>query len=172
MEHLDSSRIAVLPTVIRTKTTTTFSKASQNAVVDFLKEHRLGLPMAQKADLEMGGLSGKYQFEWFQSDRRRLGEFIKTQSGADYYTALEFLVPKSPSGEIAIFGVHVYVLDANGENAFSFLLNAHHKTFFEARLKSADSTEEGCEALVLKATDLALDALLQQIEQARHRKSK
>lgn len=171
LEHLGSSRIAVLPTVIRTKTTTTFSQASQEAVVDFLKEHKLGVPVARKVKLDMGELKGKYQFDWFQNDRMRLGKIVKTQSGADYYMALEYLVPKFPSGDIAVFGVHIYVLDANGENAFSFLLNSHHKILVEAGLKSADSSDQGREALVLKGTDVALDALLQQIKQARHGKS-
>jgi hypothetical protein len=171
VEHLDSSRIAVLPTVIRTRTTVTFSEASQKAVVSFLKAHKLGLPSARKTELDMGELKGQYQFDWFQNDRIRLGEIVKTQSGADYYMALEYLVPESPSGEIAVFGVHIYVLEANGENAFSFLLNSHHTTLVEAGLKSADSSNEGREALVLKGTDVALDALLQQIEQARHGKS-
>jgi hypothetical protein len=158
LEHLDSTRIAVLPTVIRTKTTTTFSEASQKAVVDLLKEHKLGVPEALKMELDMGELKGRSQFDWFRNDEMRLGEIVKTQSGADYFVALEFLVPKAPSGEIAVFGVHIYVLDANGENAFSFLLNSHHKTLVEARLTSADSSAQGREALVLKGSNVALDA--------------
>lgn len=172
LEHLDSSRIVVLPTVIRTKTTTTHSKASQGAVVDFLKEHKLGIPEAGKGGFDMGELNGKSQFEWFQNDQKRLGEFVRQQSGADYYLTLEYLIPKTPSGEAAVFGVHIYVLDADGKNAFSFLLNSHHKVLGDAGLKSADASEPGLESLVLKGDNVALDALLEQIKQARQGLSK
>lgn len=172
IEQLDSSRIAALPTVIRTRTATTFSEASQKAVVAFLKERRLGVPEARKVKLDMGELKGNAQFEMFQTDQAKLGEMVKNQSDADYFVGLECLIPKSPAGDISIFGLHIYVLDAKGENAFSFLLNSHHQIFADAGLKSADSSERGFEALVLKGTQVALDALAEQIKQARPNKSR
>lgn len=173
LDQLDSSRIAVLPAVIRTKTTTTTSEAPQKAAVEFLKAHKLGIPEIRKLELNLGDLNENShgQFQWFQNDEARLGEIVKAQSGADYYLTLEFLVPKRPSGDIAVFGIHIYVLDANGSNAFSFLLNSHHKMLVDADLTSVDSSEQGYEALVLKATPVALDALLEQVKQARHSES-
>jgi len=41
----------------------------------------------------------------------------------------------------------------------------------DADLTSVDSSEQGYEALVLKATPVALDALLEQVKQARHSES-
>lgn len=167
LSDLSSSRIAVLPTVVRTMTTTMTFDAPQKEIVEFMQEHKLGIPEARQVTLDVGELKGRGQFEWFQNDEAKLGEIVKKQSGADYYLIPECLVPQTPSGEIVMFGIDVYVLDAEGRNAFSFLLNSHHQMLVDANLMSADSSEEGYEALVMKATDVALDALAQQIEQAR-----
>jgi hypothetical protein len=171
LDQVASSRVAVLPSVIRTRTGTFVTEEPQDTVVGFLNTHALGQPEACPATLDMGELSGNSQFEWFQGDQQRLGALVRTNACADYHVMIEFLVPKGPSGNISMFGIHVYVLDADGENAFSFLLNSHHKMFAEASLESADASEEGCKALALKATPVALEALRQQVTQARQEQS-
>ena len=72
-----------------------------------------------------------------------------------------------PPGNQYVFGVHVYILDRNGENAFSFLLNSHHRVFVEADLTVKDSSEAARTRVIEKATQLGLAALKAQIEQAR-----
>lgn len=166
VKSLKSTRIAVLPGIIRTREKTIYTEATQKAAVEFLKLHHLGKPELRKLEMDVGPLDGKSQFDWFKSDRGRVGKIIQAQSGADYFLALEFLIPKNPSGEISIFGIHVFVLNAKGEDAFSFLLNSHHKVFNEPELKSEDSSAEGRTALVSKGTPVALEALLEQIGRA------
>lgn len=166
LDELASSQIAVLPTVIRTRTTTRTSTASQRAVVEFLKEQQLGKPEALNRNTDLGEVQGQSQFDMFQNDEKRLGEIVKTEVEADYVLMVEFLMPQGPSGDISVFGIHVYVLDSAGERAFSFLLNSHHQLFVEARLASADSSEAGYQALAKKGTPVAMNALLAQIRQA------
>lgn len=163
LEHLDSSRIAVLPTLIRTPKGTVYSEASQKAVVRFLKEKNLGIPEINESAVDVGKPKGRGQFEMFQNDLKKIGKVVKKQTGTEYFVVLEYLVYPIPSGDIAIGGIHIYVLNTEGENAFSFLLNSHHKIFAEAKLRSADSSNQGRDALVLKGTKSALLALEQQI---------
>jgi hypothetical protein len=172
LEQLGSSRIAVLPTLIRTHQGTVHSEASQKAVVSFLKQNKLGVPEMRETKLELGKPQGKFQYALFENDLKTIGKAVKKQSGAEYFVVLEHLVTPIPSGGIAIGGIHIYVLDAKGKNAFSFLLNSHHKIFVEAKLGSADSSKQGRDTLVLNGTKAALSALEQQIKVAREDKSR
>jgi hypothetical protein len=170
LEQLGSSRIAVLPTLVRTRQGTVQSEASQKAVVNFLKQNKLGVPDMRETELDVGKPRGKGQYELFMNDLKTIGKVVKTQSGAEYFVVLEHLVTPTPSGDIAIGGIHIYVLDAKGKNAFSFLLNSHHKIFVEAKLRSADSSKQGQDTLVLNGTKAALSALEQQIKAVRGNK--
>jgi len=170
LEQLGSSRIAVLPTLVRTRRGTLHSEASQKAVVDFLKVNKLGVPEIRKIELDVGKPQGNGQYALFQNDLNKIGKVVTKQSGAEYFVLLEHLVTPIPSGDIAIGGIHIYVLDAKGKNAFSFLLNSHHTIFVEAKLRSADSSKQGRDTLVLNGTKAALSALEQQIKAARENK--
>ena len=170
LEQLGSSRIAVLPTLVRTRHGTVQSEASQKVVVNFLKQNKLGVPEMRETELDVGKPQGKGQYDLFMNDLKTIGKVVKTQSDAEYFVVLEHLVTPTPSGDIAIGGIHIYVLDAKGENAFSFLLNSHHKIFVEAELRSADSSKQGRDTLVLNGTKAALSALEQQIKAAQGNK--
>ena len=167
MSRLSTAKIAVLTTVIRTKEGTVYSEASQKAVVDSMRENKLGVPELRKVNVDVGERKGKFQYAMFENDLERIGEAVKQQSNADYFLVVEHLVTPTPSGGIAIGGVHCYVLDSRGQNAFSFLLNSHHKLFVDAKLRSGDASEQGRESLVMKGTRAALTALQQQIDAAR-----
>ena len=72
-----------------------------------------------------------------------------------------------PPGNQYVFGVHVFILDRNGENAFSFLLNSHHRSFVDANMVVEDSSEAAHTHAIEKATQLGLAALSAQIELSR-----
>lgn len=80
LEQLGSSRIAVLPTLIRTHQGTVHSEASQKAVVSFLKENRLGVPEMRETELDVGKPQGKFQYALFQNDLKTIGKAVKKQS--------------------------------------------------------------------------------------------
>ncbi len=81
--------------------------------------------------------------------------------------AVEVLIHPNRSKQFAVWGIHCYVLDRDGSNAFSFLLNSHHKIFVDAALKTQDLSAQGKEQLVAGAARTALNALKQQVEAAR-----
>ena len=90
-------------------------------------------------------------------------EVAKVKVEADYALVVELLI--YPDQNSAVWGIHCYVLDREGTNAFSFLLNSHHKMFVDAALKTQDRSAKGQEKLVARAVRTALKALKQQIEE-------
>ncbi len=56
------------------------------------------------------------------------------------------------------------VLDAEGQNVFSFLLNAHHQMFIDAAMMTDNLSEKTHAELVQKATAVGLEALVAQIQ--------
>jgi len=167
LERLPTSRIAVLPGIVRTREGNAFATATRKSALEFLTRHRLGRPAASKLEPDLGAPRGKAQYQLFQNDMATLGRATAGLDGCDDSLTLVFLVTPTPDGGIAIGGIHVYLLDAKGRDTFSFLLNSHHKAFVEARLRAPTAGPEPTAQLVAKATGVALDALLDQLEAAR-----
>jgi len=62
--------------------------------------------------------------------------------------------------------VHViqcYILDSDGEDAFSFLLNSHHELFANAQQEIAAETAKSRDELIGKGADLIIKALEYQL---------
>lgn len=167
LAEVGTSRIAVLPAVVRTRQGTRFSAPSQKAAVDFLKEHGLGRPEARKIEPDLGEPEGQFQFALFQSDMQKLGPITSKLPDHDYSLTIVQLVTPTPDQGLAVGGIHIYLLDAQGSNAFSFLLNSHHKALNDAKLRSAAAADKDLDALVVKATAVALESLRRQVQDAR-----
>jgi len=165
LKALKTCRLEVLPVMVRSQEGTTTSAAAQESVVAFLKEKHWGNPTASALEVDMGAPEGKAQFGLFESDMKKIGQRVKGQKDADYFLAIVQLATPIPSGEVALGGIHVYVLNAKGQNAYSFLLNSHHKMFVEAGLKTAVTGTEGSQVLAMPGTKVALDALERQIRE-------
>lgn len=63
-------------------------------------------------------------------------------------------------------------MDEEGRNAFSFLLNSHHRMFARAKLTTKDTSDRGRAKLVRKATAVAMEALSAQIRDEREARPK
>ena len=65
-------------------------------------------------------------------------------------------------GTGGVIGARIDILDSQGEDAFSFLLNSHHKLFADARLEkeAAGSRTE----MIRKGTDVIIKALQFQLD--------
>ncbi|MBT8087726.1 MAG: hypothetical protein KJO46_06795 [Gammaproteobacteria bacterium] len=128
----------------------------------FLQENKLGVGTAAERKFYLGALEARSQFEMFQNSMRGIGEHIAEDAvQADYVLVIEVVFPPVMSGLTQVFGIHVYVLDKDGNNAFSFLMNSHHKAFADAELTSWKDTAESKEKLAIKSTGIAMDALAQ-----------
>ncbi len=167
LKNYKLSNFAVYPTVIRTPDSTTMSTASGQAFTDFLTSELHCNATFQAHDLDPGELEGKGQFDFFNNDMKNLSAALKTgPTKTDYHIILEILLPPRQSDEVYVFGIHILILNSEGKNAFSFLLNSHHDYFSYNHLVAPNANPENLEALKLKCTKVAAEALRKQIEYA------
>ncbi len=167
MQNFKQSKFVVYPTVIRTPDTTMFSKTSAKAFSELMTSD-LKLKAELKPEiLDPGKLEGRAQFTFFNNDMKNLAASLKQKtSDADYNVILEILFPPQRGKGLNVFGIHIIILNKEGENAFSFLLNSHHDYFTYNDLFSSGSTEEDWENLKLKSTQVAMDAFKKQLKYA------
>ena len=156
----DKATIIVHPTIVRRAQRTAHSSRSQAQIIELLGAAGI---MARPGNtrVDFGRLPRQSQWDLFQSDLSRIAEKVKGRHpDAQYHLMLEFLLPVS-DGEI--FGIECYVINQEGENAFSFLLNSHHRLFVDARLVARNSSEEARSEMFARATQVAVVALQAQI---------
>ena len=164
VNEVATAEIAVFPTIIRTQDISAYSTASQKLAIESLKQNRLGTARPEDLQFYLGDPQGQSQFEVFQNAMQTIGEQLEEyDEDVDYIVVIEVLFRPSRQGDAEVFGIHVYVLDSGGENAFSFLLNSHHGSFSEAKLRASKNTAKSREQLAIKSTKIAMKALKQQI---------
>ena len=162
-ESLDTSTIAVLPTIIRRAERTAHSFDSQKQIVTFLNEMGLAATSTHRR-VDLGPARRTSQWEMFKYAARSVTETLRDyDTGTDFILVMELLVPDSQ----AVFGIELYLVDQDGEHELSFLLNEHHEMFAEAGLVAKNSSEEARQAMISRATEVGLAALDQQITQLR-----
>jgi len=167
INEVATAEIAVFPTIVRTPYISRYSGASQQRVVEFLEKNDLGTAKAANIQFNMGAVQGRSQFEMFLNSMQTIGEQLgEYEQEADYVILLEVLFPPTQREVTEVFGIHCFVLAPDGANAFSFLLNAHHEMFAEAKLRTSDMTAKGKERLSMRSTGVALAALKEQVRQA------
>lgn len=164
IEALGDARIVVLPTIVRRIERTAHSFTSQDQIVAYLNEHGLAVAATGPRRVDLGPLRRKSQWEIFQAGQSAIAEMLRRyDTGGDYTLIMELLVP----GNQAVFGIEVYILDREGNGAFSFLLNSHHQMFAAAGLEARNASEEARDEMTRKATEVGLEALNLQIDAAR-----
>ena len=164
IESFDNATIAVYPSIIRKVDRTAYSYTSRERIAASLNEGGTTTAIVANSRIDMGVLHGGSQWEWFQNGIQAVSREVQRKArDVDYSLVMEFLFPP---GNHSVFGVHIYILDRNGENAFSFLMNSHHRSFVDANMVVKDSSEAAHTRVIEKATRLGLAALKAQIEQA------
>lgn len=163
VNRLDEATIAVHPTLIRGPVGTSHSVASQKKIIASIGDKNLWTAIEGSIRVDLGRLEARSQWELFLNDIERISETLKGQPpDADYHLFLELMSPVSNR----IFGIHCYVFDRRGRNAFSFLLNSHHRLFADAKLSTRQTSENALTKLVEKATDVAVVAFRAQVDRA------
>ena len=164
VDAFESSRIAVLPSLVRRESRTAHSFASQRLAVSLLNEGDRYDAVPANRRIQLGGLQPVSQWDLFRYGLDKVTTALATyETNADYVLVLEFLVPDSQN----VFGIECYIVDRDGHSVFSFLLNSHHEIFARAKLRASNASEEAREAMLLDATRVAIAALEQQVDQAR-----
>ncbi|WP_299579538.1 LamG domain-containing protein [uncultured Sunxiuqinia sp.] len=167
LQSYKPGKFVVYPTVIRTPDSTAFSPGSAKAFADLLINDLHLNAEFNETILNPGQLEGQGQLNFFNNDMKRLASAIREEgTNADYYVVLEILFPPRQSEAVNVFGIHILVLDKDTENAFSFLLNAHHDYMAYNSLWAVNAEPANLEPLKIKCAKVAFDALCKQLEYA------
>jgi len=162
--EVNAATIRVYPTIIRSPTNTTFSVDSQQQVISFLNGEDIAKAVPDTGTVDPGELKGRGQFEWFNNDLSVIGQELQKQKiEEEYILVMEILFPPQRGNRQMVFGIHCLLLDAAGENVFSFLLNSHHRMFVDADMVADDSSEQSRAELIRKATAVGMQALALQM---------
>jgi len=164
LDALDTATIAVFPSIVRRSDRTAHSFASQAQIVAFLNESGIASAMTKARRIDLGPLRRPSQWEMFQYGAESIAAKLEGyETGADYTLVMEFILPEPHR----VFGIEVYVLDRQGRNAFSFLLNSHHQMFVDAKLIAGSSSEEARARMIEDAALVGMTAFELQIDRAR-----
>ena len=163
-DFIDSYRestFKMYPTITREIDTITWSKTLSKKFAQNLNEvENLNIQLSENI-LDPDELMGKSQFQFFMYDMVRLGNEIKINKGnTDYHIIPEILFAPERQGTLFVFGIHIFILDNEGENVFSFLLNGHHELFVEAKLFSYNPSDKDLEALKQRCLEVAARAFV------------
>ena len=162
LEDLGKATIVVYPTIIRRAERSAHSRVSREQVIAFLNEEGIGRAVAAQQRIDRGRMWPDSQWNMFQDGLAAVAaQVANARVDAEYSLVLEILVPD----EHWVFGIECYIVDAAGENAFSFLLNEHHEMFAAAQLV-AGKAQAARDAMIEKATEVAMQALEQQLARA------
>ncbi len=154
-----ASTITVYPSIVRSYNETSYYEASQDQIVAYLNNNGFTSAVAKKENIKLAQLEGRSQWAFFNNDMSLIKDALNNlQQDADYSLVMTFIMPP---GKQTIFGIQCYILNKQGDNVFSFLLNSHHKLYKEAQLQSNDHSESVRVQLVDTATQVGLDALIQ-----------
>ena len=166
IDSYKESKFIIYPTIIRTPSTTTWSKSLSKQFTQNLNSvENLNIGFS-KEKLDPDELKGQAQYQFFQNDMERLGSKIKEKKeNIDYCIVPEILFEPQREGTLFVFGIHLFILNKEGENVFSFLLNSHHQLFVEAKLYASNPDENDIEALKQRSLEVAAQAFLLMVEQ-------
>jgi len=166
--NLRTSSITVYPVVFRSNLfTDAYEKDSQKGVGLFFKD--IGFDRVELAanPIELNKLktAGPGQKSVFDAGLVHISKQIKAgPPDSDYICVIEYLHTATQSGGQSIGGIQCYILDANGRNVLSFLLNSHHALFTEAVLRSLSADEDARTAVLERANGATRLALFRQIK--------
>jgi len=165
ISDIKTATIRVYPTIIRSPTNTTCSTMSQEQAVAFLDKNKVANAVKDNNEINPGELQGLGQFQWCQHDMEIIGrEVQKRKVKEEYILVMEILFPPTRNNRQAVFGIHCIILNNQGQNAYTFLLNSHHQMFVDANMVANDLSAESRNQLINKATNVGLEALVMQIE--------
>lgn len=166
VQDFDTATIAVHPTIVRRATRTAHSYDSQAQIIGLLDSAGI-TTMRGNQRIKLGKLPTESQWSLFLSDLSVISDAVRgRQPDADYHLVAEFILPIHDD---EVFGIHCYIVDQAGNNAFSFLLNSHHRLFVDAGLIARDSSENARSAMFSRAGIAAFNALRAQVVDYRAR---
>jgi hypothetical protein len=157
---LKEKGITVFVGVAKNDDGTTYHLASRDTIASFFQDR--GVLSVHLADQEVGleGLEGiNGQWALFERSMSLFSDHLKANPiDSGYALMAEYVADE------AIHVIQCYILDSDGEDAFSFLLNSHHKLFADAQREMAAETIESRDELIRKGTGVIIKGLQYQLD--------
>ena len=153
------SKFIIYPTITRAIDTTNWSELLSETFAQKLKrDENLDISLSKNL-LNPGELIGAGQFEFFKNDMERLANEVRLKKEeSDYFIIPEILFAPKSNETLFVFGIHIFILNKDGENVFSFLLNSHHELFLDAKLYAYNPNESDLEELKQRCLDVGIKA--------------
>ena len=162
-------KITVFPTIVRSFNWTLHDQSSGKRIGSYFETNNLARVNYSNKKINMSKSTARGQWNVFQTSMSLFADHLKAHPiNTEYALVVECLVTPRRSGGEAVGGIQCYVLDSSGSNAFSFLLNSHHKLFIDAQLKTNNVTTESRDELVKKSTEVVIKAFQRQLNIERH----
>ncbi len=158
--------ITVFPTLIRSSQGNQLSVSSQDQILAFLKQNQIGIAASSDHQFSLDTVTQQSQWQMFQDSLQAIGNRIARSGATSYSLVMEMILPPVMGELKSVFGIHVFILNPDGSNAFSFLLNSHHELFVKAELSTVDLSASGLEELINKSTKVAMTALNTRLDRA------
>jgi len=161
---LGKIKITVFPTIVRSFNWTIYDHSSSKRIGTFFETNNLAKVHYSDKKIEMNKSTAKIQWQLFKKSMSLFADYLKVHPvNTEYALVVECLVSPRRSGGKAVGGIQCYLLDSKGNNAFSFLLNSHHKLFIDAQLKTNNATTESRDELIKKSTEVVIKAFQRQL---------
>jgi len=157
---LKEKGITVFPGVVKNDDGTTYHLASRDTIASFFQNRGVSNVYLADGEVSLGGLEAiNSQWALFERSMPLFSDYLKANP-IDSGCALvaEYVADET------INVIQCYILDSDGEDAFSFLLNSHHKLFADAQQEIDAETVESRDELIGKGTDVIIKALQYQFE--------
>lgn len=157
---LKEKGITIFPGVAKDDDGNTHHLASRDTIASFFQDRGVLNVHLIDQEVGLGGLKGiNSQWALFERSMSLFSDHLKANPiDSGYALMAEYVVNRT------IHVIQCYILDSDGEDAFSFLLNSHHKLFNDARLET-EAVESRNELIgkgtgvIIKALQFQLDAL-------------
>lgn len=162
--NIDKIGITVFPTVIHYMNYSEYHRNSSDRICVFIEKYHIGNPQAVSQEIDLRDSLSPVQWDIFQKSKSAFARYLReVPIDTEYAFLMECLVAPGRAETERIGGIQCYLLDAQGRNVFSFLLNSHHQLFINSQLYTEDSSLESRGRLIEKATDVAMRALRLQL---------
>ena len=165
LERLGNMEITVFPTVARSFSSTKYDESSTEMICTFFKNKNIAKAQKSEQKIDLSESTANIQWDVFQKSMLLFAGHLEANPvKTEYALLVEFLITPNRTGGETIGGIQCYVLDTNGRNVFSFLLNSHHKLFTDGQLVTNDMTTEGRAELIKKGTEVVIEVLRLQLD--------
>jgi hypothetical protein len=149
--------------VFRRTVENTYSADSRDAIIECLEDNGFRRATSDTGHVEFASGAGT-QGVVFRAGVKRFTDYLDMSPvRTPYALVAEVMLTRTRRGGEGVGGIQCYILDSDGKNVFSFVLNAHHRVFAAGELVIPSLNPRLRRQLEERATDVLVEALGRQL---------